>query len=326
MTTQTLSSTSDALLVAAVIGYLVAMVCHAVELATRDHPVAVPARQASAADRPPARPAPAPGWAGMASRWAGPAAVLVTALAALAHGGCLLARGLAAGRVPLGNMYEFVLAAGLAGAAAWLVLLARRPDRTAGGRTVRGVGLFVTLALALLLGAAGRIHTRVEPLVPALDSAWLRIHVGAAALSTGLLLVGFVATALYLVRLRQDAALAAGRRAAPSGTIGRLPEPGSLDRLAARVHQLAFPIWTFAIVAGAIWAEAAWGRYWGWDPKETWAFISWVLYACYLHARSTAGWRGRPAALVALLAFATMLVNLFVVNLLLTGLHSYAGL
>jgi cytochrome c-type biogenesis protein CcsB len=298
---------SDGLLVASVIGYVGAMVAHAVELATRDRVLA---------------PTGGPTTASPPARWAGRAAVAVTAGAALTHAGCLLARGLAADRVPLGNMYEFVLAVGLAGAAAWLVLLARRP---AGG--IRGLGLFVTLALALLLGAAGRIHTRVEPLVPALASPWLRVHVGAAALATGLLLVGFVATALYVLRLRHDALVSTGRRdAATGGTVARLPAPETLDRLAARMHQLAFPIWTFAIIAGAIWAEAAWGRYWGWDPKETWAFVSWTLYACYLHARSTGGWRGRPAALVAMVAFATMLVNLFVVNLLFSGLHSYAGL
>jgi cytochrome c-type biogenesis protein CcsB len=304
---------SDGLLVASVIGYLAAMVAHAVELATRDRVLVAAPPAGAGAGR--SRGAPRLGEA------AGPVAVAVTAGATLTHAGCLLARGLAADRVPLGNMYEFVLAVGLAGAVGWLVLLARRP---AGG--VRGLGLFVTLALALLLGVAGRIHTRVEPLVPALASPWLRVHVGAAALATGLLLVGFVAAALYALRLRHDALVGAGRRAATTGTVGRLPAPETLDRLAARMHQLAFPIWTFAILAGAIWAEAAWGRYWGWDPKESWAFVSWTLYACYLHARSTAGWRGRPAALVAMVAFATMLVNLFVVNLAFSGLHSYAGL
>jgi cytochrome c-type biogenesis protein CcsB len=246
--------------------------------------------------------------------------VTVTVVAAIAQAGSLLARGVAADRFPLGNMYEFLLTAGLAGAVAWLALLTRRPD------AVRGLGLYVTLALALLLGVAGRIHTRVEPLVPALESPWLRVHVGTAALATGLLLVGFVATALYVTRLRHDAAVASRHRPATSGTTRRLPEAAALDRLALRVHQLAFPIWTFAILAGAIWAEAAWGRYWGWDPKEIWAFISWTLYACYLHARTTAGWRGQPAALVAMVAFATMLVNLFVVNFFARGLHSYAGL
>jgi cytochrome c-type biogenesis protein CcsB len=91
------------------------------------------------------------------------------------------------------------------------------------------------------------------------------------------------------------------------------------------MHAFAFPIWTFAVIAGAIWAENAWGRYWGWDPKETWAFITWMVYACYLHARATAGWRGRKAAYVALLGYSTFLFNYLVVNIWLVGFHSYAG-
>jgi cytochrome c-type biogenesis protein CcsB len=97
-----------------------------------------------------------------------------------------------------------------------------------------------------------------------------------------------------------------------------------LDRTAYRVLAFAFPIWTFAIIAGAIWAESAWGRYWGWDPKETWAFITWVIYAGYLHARSTAGWRSR-SAWIAVVGFAAFLFNFFGINIFIVGLHSYAG-
>ena len=109
------------------------------------------------------------------------------------------------------------------------------------------------------------------------------------------------------------------------GILARLPAAEILDRTAYRVIAFAFPIWTFAIIAGAIWAEAAWGRYWGWDPKETWSFITWVIYAGYLHARATAGWRGRRAALVALTGFAALFIDYYVVNIWITGLHSYAG-
>jgi cytochrome c-type biogenesis protein CcsB len=105
----------------------------------------------------------------------------------------------------------------------------------------------------------------------------------------------------------------------------RLPSAAHLDRLAYRVHAFVFPLWTFAVIAGAIWAESAWGRYWGWDPKETWAFITWVVYAAYLHARATAGWKGRRAAAIALTGFGCFLFNYFVINLVVTGLHSYAG-
>jgi cytochrome c-type biogenesis protein CcsB len=184
--------------------------------------------------------------------------------------------------------------------------------------------VFVSLGLALLLGGAGRVHVRVAPLVPALDSPWLKIHVAAAATSAGVMLVGFVSTVLYLLRRRHDEAAVADRPAGP--LIARMPAAAALDRLAGRLHIVAFPLWTFAVICGAVWAEAAWGRYWAWDPKETWAFISWILYAAYLHARTTAGWRGRPAALVAVAAWTSMLVNLFAVNMLFPGLHSYAGL
>ncbi|MEU0732078.1 cytochrome c biogenesis protein CcsA, partial [Streptomyces lavendulocolor] len=105
----------------------------------------------------------------------------------------------------------------------------------------------------------------------------------------------------------------------------RLPSADRLDTLSYRLNALVFPLWTFAVIAGAVWAEAAWGRYWGWDPKETWAFITWVAYAAYLHARVTAGWKGRRAAYLGLIAFATFVFNYYGVNIFITGLHSYAG-
>jgi cytochrome c-type biogenesis protein CcsB len=106
---------------------------------------------------------------------------------------------------------------------------------------------------------------------------------------------------------------------------GLLPSAATLDRMAYRTIAFAFPIWTFAVIAGAIWAQNAWGRYWGWDPKETWSFITWVVYAGYLHARATAGWKGRKAAMIALVGFGSLLVTYYVVNLWIVGLHSYAG-
>ena len=106
----------------------------------------------------------------------------------------------------------------------------------------------------------------------------------------------------------------------------RLPDATTLDKAAYRIVAFSFPLYTVAIICGAIWAEAAWGRYWGWDPKETWAFIVWVIYACYLHARATAGWKGRAAAWVNLLGFAAIIFNFVIVNMVISGLHSYAGL
>jgi cytochrome c-type biogenesis protein CcsB len=118
-----------------------------------------------------------------------------------------------------------------------------------------------------------------------------------------------------------------GKRRFPY-TLGRrvTADPTMLERLTFRLHAFAFPLFTFgALIAGPLWAEASWGRYWGWDPKEVWAFISWVVYACYLHARATPSVKRTTATWIALLGFATMLMNLFGVNLFFSGLHSYAN-
>ncbi len=232
----------------------------------------------------------------------------------------LVTRGVSVGRVPWGNMYEFVCLACLVGVLCWLIVIIRRPQ-------LRHLGLFVLLPVVLLLGLAGTVlYAEAAPLVPALNSVWLKIHVSAAATSSGIFLFGFVCAVLYLLRQGYDARIADGRVVKFPFTLApRLPAADSLERLTFRVHALAFPLWTFAVIAGAIWAEAAWTRYWGWDPKETWAFISWVVYAAYLHARATAGWRGKRATFIVVLGWATMMVNLFVINLVQTGLHSYAG-
>jgi cytochrome c-type biogenesis protein CcsB len=212
-------------------------------------------------------------------------------------------------------MYEFVLAVTFVGSAAWLVVLARRP-------AVRHLGLFIALVEVLLLGLAGMVlYAPITPLQPALNSYWLAIHVTAAVIASGIFLVGFVSAAMYLIRLGYDE----GRPGFPFTLGARVPDADSLERLTFRLIAFAFPIWTFAVIAGAIWAESAWGRYWGWDPKETWAFISWVVYAGYLHARATASVKRSTAAWIAVLGWATMLMNLFGVNLFFSGLHSYAG-
>jgi cytochrome c-type biogenesis protein CcsB len=219
-------------------------------------------------------------------------------------------------------MYEFTSAVGVVAVSAFLVVLVRQP-------ALRYLGMFVMLPVIILMFLAGTVlYAKAAPLVPALRSYWLAIHVSAAITATGIFLVSFVATLLYLVRDRWDRAIAAGQRPTRFPlTLGwRLPDAESLDRVAYRTVAFAFPIWTFGIIAGAIWAEAAWSRYWGWDPKETWAFIAWVIYAGYLHARATAGWRGSRAAWINLAAFSAMLFNLFVVNMVISGLHSYAGL
>ena len=242
-------------------------------------------------------------------------AVSLTVLAFGLHLASVVARGVSAGRPPWGNMFEFSVTGALAVTGVYLVLLARRD--------VRYLGVFVMLPVLLTLGlAVAVLYTESAQLVPALKSVWLVIHVSAAMIASGILTIAFAQTICYLVQERRERTPAEQR--SPS-FMDRLPSAAVLDRSAYRMHAFAFPIWTFAVIAGAIWAENAWGRYWGWDPKETWAFITWMVYACYLHARATAGWRGRKAAYVALLGYATFLFNYLVVNIWLVGFHSYAG-
>ncbi|MFI5958281.1 c-type cytochrome biogenesis protein CcsB [Cryptosporangium sp. NPDC051539] len=339
MTDAQLADLSNTLLVVAILAYTIAMFGYAVEFAFGRKGLvaaraATPAQRnrvlvgagGPASDAPvsPARPAvaPVPSPGGRAA-WFGRAAVVAAVLGALAQLGCLASRGIAAGRVPWGNMYEFVSVACVVGTITWLVVSARRP--------VRYLGMFVMLPVVLLLGLAGTVlYVDAGPLMPALNSYWLWIHVSTASISVGIYLVGGVMSVLYLLRDGYDRRVAAGRPANAPGFpfgVGRhLPGADGLERLTFRLHAFGFPIWTFAIICGAIWAEAAWSRYWGWDPKETWAFISWVVYAAYLHARATTGWRGRRAAFIAVVGFVTMMINLYVINFAVSGLHSYSGL
>jgi cytochrome c-type biogenesis protein CcsB len=165
-------------------------------------------------------------------------------------------------------------------------------------------------------------YTPVGPLVPALNSYWFVIHVATIILASGILLFGAVPAALFLLKTGYDK----GKRTFPYTLGKRVPAAETLERLTFRLHAFAFPLFTFgALIAGPLWAEASWGRYWGWDPKEVWAFISWVVYACYLHARATPSVKRTTATWIALIGFATMLMNLFGVNLFFEGLHSYAN-
>ncbi len=247
-------------------------------------------------------------------------AVSLTTLAFLLHLGAVVARGVAADRMPWGNMYEFSTTAALAVTGVYLALLIRQ--------NVRWLGVFVVVPVLLTLGLAVLVlYTEDGPLVPALNSYWLAIHVTAAVISSGVFCVAGIAALLLLLRERHERRVAAGGAGGRLGAyLDRVPSSATLDRTAYRLIAFVFPLWTFAIIAGAIWAQRAWGRYWGWDPKETWAFVTWVIYAAYLHARSTAGWKGRKAAYIAVLGLAAFLFNYFGVNLLLTGMHSYAGI
>ena len=225
----------------------------------------------------------------------------------------VIARGLSAGRVPWGNMYEFSITGAMAFSGAYLAAL-RKYD-------LRWLGLLVSIAVLLTLGTAVAVLYRPSaPLVPALKSTWLVIHVSAAIISGGVFLL---ANAIAVAYLYLDAMESRGER---SAWAKRLPSLEDLDQLSYRLVAFVFPLWTFAVIAGAIWAESAWGRYWGWDPKETWAFITWVAYAAYLHARVTVGWRGRKAAWLCLFAGSTFLFNYVYVNIWGSGKHTYSGL
>ncbi|RBY93061.1 c-type cytochrome biogenesis protein CcsB [Blastococcus sp. TF02A-30] len=248
-------------------------------------------------------------------RW-GLIAIGVTVLAALAHAAVLLCRGLATDRLPWGNMYEFATAVVLVAVVVYTVLAVRSP-------ALRHIGVFVLAPVVLgMVGIGLFLYVEGAPLVAALRSSWLGIHVTAAILGFGIFLVSGIASVLYLVRVKDEAKPVEEQG---TGFVSRLPSSAALDRLAHRTAVFGFPIWTFAVIAGAIWAESAWGRFWGWDPKETWSFIAWVIYAAYLHARTTAGWRGRPAAWVNVVGLVVMVFNLTFVNLVSSGLHSYGG-
>jgi cytochrome c-type biogenesis protein CcsB len=222
-------------------------------------------------------------------------------------------RGVSANRVPWGNMYEFSITGALAFSAAYLFALKKYK--------LRWLGLPVSLSVLLTLGTAVTLLYRPSaPLMPALKSPWLVIHVSAAIISGGVFLLANCIAATYLILDRYE------QKGLRPVWAEKLPSLETLDNLSYRLVALVFPLWTFSVIAGAIWAEAAWGRYWGWDPKETWAFITWVAYAAYLHARVTIGWRGRKAAWLCLLAGSTFLFNYIYINVWGTGRHTYSGL
>ncbi|UQU64640.1 c-type cytochrome biogenesis protein CcsB [Couchioplanes caeruleus] len=315
-----MADVSDQLMAVTVLAYLAAMVCYAAEYAfgNRSHIGRAATRElVGAGDRPvgasPVEAAPKPQ---DRSRTLGLVAVGLNALAVLLHLGTLATRGVAADRMPWGNMYEFTLSVTFVGSVAWLAVLGRRSG-------IRHLGLFVTLSLVVLLGANGLIaYTPVGPLVPALNSYWFVIHIATIILASGTFLLGAVPATLFLIKAGYDQ----GKRRFPYTLGAWVPAAATLERLTFRLHAFAFPLFTFgALIAGPLWAEASWGRYWGWDPKEVWAFISWIVYAGYLHARATPSVKRTTATWIALIGFATMLMSLFGVNLYFAGLHSYAN-
>ena len=243
----------------------------------------------------------------------------LTILGCTLHGLGLVARGLGSdpARVPWGNMYEFTLAGTFGVSVMYLALMKRYH--------LRWMGVVVTgfLVVVLMLDQSV-LYQDAGPLVPALHSYWLAIHVLAAVIASGAFAVGALSLGQFLVK---DRATRRGK-VRPGGYLSRLPSVQSLERVGYRLNAFGFPIWTFAaLVAGPVWAEYAWGSYWNWDPKEVWAFITWVIYAAYLHARATAGWKGKAAAAIALVGFASLLFNFVGINFFFGSgsLHSYAG-
>ena len=314
MTSASLAEWSNLAVYSSMLVLIAALIAFAVSFAARGQRVMSPELVSVGAGAPTSADSPhAPAEALAPGRRAGNIAMALTWLATGLLLVGLVLRGVWAGRVPWGNMYEFSLAWTLGILAVFLVVSTRRD--------IRWLGLPVVFLALLSLGLAVTVlYTEAAQLVPALKSWWLVIHVASAIICGGAFTVAAAISVLYLWRDRAE------RKGKVAGIVASLPDASRLDTLSYRILAFAFPLWTFAVISGAIWAENAWGRYWGWDPKETWAFITWVIYAGYLHARSTAGWRGRRAAYISLIGFVSFLINYFGVNIFVNSLHSYAGL
>jgi len=318
MSTADFASFSDNAIMFASIVYVLALIAHVVEWSlslTVREPAAV--RAATSDSSVDVAPPPREETAALRIDTAGRIGVALTAVAALLHLAGVVSRAFATdpARVPWGNMYEFTVTGALGVTLVYLALLRRM--------RLRWMGLFVTAFEVVVLMAANLLlEQQAGQLVPALHSYWLVIHVGTAILATGAFAVGALASLVFLLQER------ATRRGARPGLLAMFPDSDALDRLAYRVNAVGFPLWTFAaLIAGPIWAEHAWGSYWNWDPKEVWAFITWVIYAAYLHARATAGWKGKAAAIIALIGFASLLWNFVGINFFFGAgsMHSYAG-
>jgi cytochrome c-type biogenesis protein CcsB len=221
-------------------------------------------------------------------------------------------RGLSVHRWPLGNMFEFAVMLSMFTVLAYCFWASRRD--------LRWLGLFVTGPVLLVLGMAVAVwYTEAAELMPSLKSYWLVIHVTVAVIATAVFTIAAVATGVYLVK---DAFERSGR----ASVLDRFPETSSIERTAYGLHVVAFPLWTFTLIAGAIWARQAWASYWNWDPKEVWTFVIWVVYAAYLHSRATSGISRQTASYISLAGYACIIVNFTIVNVFFVGQHSYSGL
>ncbi len=223
-------------------------------------------------------------------------------------------RGVAVMRPPWGNMFEFACAGAAALALAYCSLARRNHWEW--------LGLFVIGPVLLTLGLAlFAFYTEAAELVPALKSIWLVIHVIVAVLAVGIFTIAFSVGVVYLVKRHREEHPPAKRN-----FMETLPTAARLERTAYGLNMVGFILWTFTLIAGAIWAQKAWSAYWTWDPKEVWTFVIWVVFAAYMHARATAGWEPRKAMVIALVGYVCVLLNFTLVNLFFTGMHSYSGL
>lgn len=247
-------------------------------------------------------------------------ATAVLSLGWVLHLVSLIARTVAAGHAPWGNMYEFTVSLAFVVVTAYLFVGQAKFDLTS-------LGGYVAATAAILMSVGWVLYADPGQLQPALRSNWLTFHVFLVMAGASLLLFGAILEVMYLLRHRWEARHPdlEDNEEQVGGLIARLPSAERLDQASFRMIMFAFPIWTLGVIAGAIWGEQAWGRYWGWDPKETMSFIVLMIFAAYLHARATQGWRGRGAAILAIVGGVAILVNFYAVNLWIAGLHSYAG-
>jgi cytochrome c-type biogenesis protein CcsB len=326
-----LDALSELLLVSAIAVYAVAFIAFAFDLARRssDAQAAADARSAaqsgvgSAASgsgsvlvaAPPAAP---PAAVLPSRRPTARVAVAVLVIGFVLHLGADVLRGIAAGRVPWADMYEFSMTATLLAVGVFLAVLTRID--------LRFLGVAVTgLVIAVLGLATTTWHVGVSPLPPALQSYWLVIHVFVASLGTAVFTLAGALSVFQLLQSRRERLVSLGDGGRVR-LLDTLPSSTRLENLAYRISVVGFILWTFTLIAGAIWADHAWGRYWGWDTKEVWTFIIWVIYAGYLHARATRGWRGSGSAWLNLIGYAAILFNFGIVNVFFQGLHTYNGL
>lgn len=254
----------------------------------------------------------------------------VTYTAFALHLAGVVTRGIAGARVPWANMYEFTITASCVATATFLYTMRKH--------YMRGVGAILTLVVLLSLGiAVAVLYIQVAGTPPILDTYWLVIHVSTATIASGLFGFAALLSVLQLVQSHRQAKTPASSVAAPGGgggvavaekeerTESSLPPAATFEQRAFTVTVIGFLLWTFTLIAGAIWAEHSWGRPWNWDPKETMSLVVWFVYAAYLHTRTTRGWSGNRAAYLCLAGFAALMVNYFGINLFVDSIHSYSG-